>query len=110
MIEEYPVIDMKATGQWLRFLCKRDGISVVEIQRYLNFSSNQAIYAWFNGKSLPSLDNFCALASFLGVSMDSMLVFCNREHPFLRRCRSEQKRMIMYWWKINRHYEKYANL
>lgn len=82
MVDKYPVIDMRATGKWLRYICKRKGISVATMQRDLGLSSNQAIYAWFNGKSLPNLDNYCALGKLLQISLDNMIVFCECEYPF----------------------------
>lgn len=71
---EYPKISAKKTGARLRSLCKSRGVSVGEIQKELGLSSNQAVYSWFNGKNLPSLDNFYALSRLLGVAMDAMTV------------------------------------
>jgi len=47
---------------------------VKQIQRELNIGSFQSVYSWFQGKTLPSLDNFYSLCKLLQVSMDSMLV------------------------------------
>ncbi|MCD8118859.1 MAG: helix-turn-helix domain-containing protein [Lachnospiraceae bacterium] len=71
---EYPKISAKKTGARLRSLCKSCRISVCEIQKELGLSSNQAVYSWFNGKNLPSLDNFYALSRLLGVAMDAIAV------------------------------------
>ena len=70
----YPQIDLKKTGKWLRTLCKYRGISVKDIQDSLHISSNQAIYEWFNGHTLPSVNNLLALSTLLGVSMNYLLV------------------------------------
>ncbi|SDA76968.1 Helix-turn-helix domain-containing protein [Lachnospiraceae bacterium G11] len=70
----YPQIDIVKTGKWLRTLCKIRGISVKDIQDCLHISSNQAIYEWFNGHTLPSVNNLLALSSLLGVSMNNLLV------------------------------------
>ena len=70
----YPQIDLKKTGEWLRLLCKYRGISVKDIQNCLHISSNQAVYEWFNGHTLPSVNNLLALSSLLGVSMNYLLV------------------------------------
>ena len=45
-----------------------------DIQDCLHISSNQAIYEWFNGHTLPSVNNLLALSSLLGVSMNNLLV------------------------------------
>ncbi len=70
----YPQIDLKKTGAWLRTLCAYKGYSVKDIQDKLHISSNQAIYEWFNGHTLPSVNNLLALSSLLGVSMNNLLV------------------------------------
>ena len=71
---DYPQIDLKKTGEWLRTLCKHCGYSVKDIQEYLHISSNQAIYEWFNGHTLPSVNNLLALSMLLKVPMNQLLV------------------------------------
>ena len=71
---EYPVIDMKATGENIRRLRVERDISVKSIQKYLNLSDVQAIYQWQRGKKMPSLDHLCALATLFGVSVDEIVV------------------------------------
>ena len=81
----YPIINMKMTGEWIRFLCKRKKITVADLQKQFHMISNQAVYAWFNGKTLPSVDNLCALSKVLHMSMDDLLVLDGVIHPFLRK-------------------------
>ena len=71
---EYPVIDAKRTGSWIRYLCKCKNLTVKDIQRNLHIASNQAIYDWFNGKTLPSLNNMYALSRLVNVPMEQMLL------------------------------------
>lgn len=71
---QYPQIDMKETGRLLREFSRHKGITVKEIQKALGIASNQAIYDWFNGKNLPTLNNFYALSRLLGISMECMIV------------------------------------
>lgn len=71
---DYPQINMKSTGQLLRFISKRKKITVREIQTALGLASNQAIYDWFNGKTLPTLNNFYALSKLFKVPMEGMIV------------------------------------
>ncbi len=68
------VIDMKRTGKRLKAKCDRQGVTVRQIQEKLHIGSFQSVYSWFQGKTLPSLDNFYALAKLLGVPMESMIV------------------------------------
>lgn len=96
----YPMIDLKKTGEWLRYLCKRENISVSEIQEKLKIASNQAIYSWFNGKTLPSLNNMYALSDFMGVPMNDMIVDNVHQHPFYRCETSYARRLLLYNYKI----------
>ncbi len=73
-------IDMKKTGQRIREACKSRDISVKDIQKNLFIGSFQAVYAWFSGKSLPSLDNLYRLSRLLNVSMDSLIVGQQEEY------------------------------
>lgn len=68
------MIDMKKTGQRIKNVCDKQGVTVKDIQKELHIGSFQSIYNWFQGKTLPSLDNLYALCKFLCVSMDSMIV------------------------------------
>lgn len=99
---KYPIIDMEKTGEWLRYLCKRKNITVTDIQEKLQIASNQAVYAWFNGKTLPSLNNMLALSDLMGIKINDMVVDNIHEHPFFRGISSYEKRMAMYYYKIRR--------
>ncbi|MCD8338542.1 MAG: helix-turn-helix transcriptional regulator, partial [Lachnospiraceae bacterium] len=70
----YPLIDTGKTGRRLRNLSRQKDISVQEIQRCLGLTSNQAVYEWFNGKCLPTLNNFFALSKLLQTTMEDLLV------------------------------------
>lgn len=70
----YPQIDLKRTGSWLRILSKHYGYSVKDLQEYLQISSNQAIYEWFNGHTLPSVNNLLALSTLFDIPMNLLLV------------------------------------
>ena len=80
----YPEINMLKTGENLYTLCDENGFSVSLLERLLCIS-NQSIYNWFQGKALPSLDNFYALSSYLGTELDSLIVPQGRhqEHEIL---------------------------
>lgn len=67
-------IDVKKTGQRIKEMCRIRNITVKDIQEKLYIGSYQAVYAWFSGKSLPSLDNLYRLSRLLNLSMDSLIV------------------------------------
>lgn len=71
---EYPVIDMKRTGQRLKLLGKEHNTSVRDIQEYLGLASVQSIYDWYHARTLPSLDHLLALSHLWCTSMENMLV------------------------------------
>lgn len=74
----YPTIDKIATGKQIKKIMDEKGITVRQIQQYLGLSCVQGIYHWFDGSSLPTLDNLYALSELLQVPMD-VLVQGNRK-------------------------------
>lgn len=70
---KYPVIDVYRTGQNIRRIMQIKGLTVRDVQKYLGLATPQAVYHWFNGRSMPSLDNFYALSELFQVSVDAML-------------------------------------
>jgi len=69
-----PVIDLVKTGNNIKSLLAQNNISVIQLQDILGFTSPQAIYKWFWGQSLPSIDNLVILSSILHVSIENILV------------------------------------
>jgi transcriptional regulator with XRE-family HTH domain len=76
-------IDMEKTGKWLRYICRFKGISVKELCIYLSLGSPQSVYAWFCGRTLPSLDNFYALSQIVSMPLDELIV--NQEEMLPRK-------------------------
>ena len=68
------MIDMKKTGQRLKWECDMQGLSVKMIQEKLGIGAFQSVYNWFSGKTLPSLDNFYELSKILKVPMEWLIV------------------------------------
>lgn len=74
----FPAIDQEKTGVKLKGMLKKAGYDVKFVQEYLHLSCSQSIYRWFKGKTLPSVENLCALSRLLGVHMEDMLVLYGR--------------------------------
>lgn len=72
--EQYPTINMKATGQRILELRKARGLKVTELSEFMGFTEPQAVYKWQRGESLPSVDNLYALSRILRTSMEDILV------------------------------------
>ena len=70
----YPVIDLIATGNNIRWLRLERGLTVRDLQRYFGFEQPQAIYKWQKGACLPTVDNLYALGSLFDVPMDQILI------------------------------------
>lgn len=73
MINDYPLIDKKSTGRKIHELMNRQGITVKDVQGFLNLSTPQAVYHWLSGRSLPTIDNIYALSALLQVPMDEII-------------------------------------
>lgn len=69
-----PVIDMERTGENIKTLRKKAGLSVKELQNIFDFTTPQAIYKWQHGTALPTIDNLVLLASLFNVRIDDILV------------------------------------
>lgn len=71
---EYITINTKKTGKKINDVRKAKQITVSEIAKFMDFSSERAVYNWFNGNAVPTVDNLCNLAHFLGVTMDELII------------------------------------
>lgn len=69
-----PTIDMVKTGENIKLLRLRCGLTVKDIQDIFGFVTPQAIYKWQQGAALPSLDNLVVLSAIFQVSMEDILV------------------------------------
>ena len=76
-LNQFPVIDLPATGANIRRLRQTKGLSVRDLQRFFGFEEPQAIYKWQRGQSLPTVDNLYALSALLNVPMNDILVAAN---------------------------------
>ena len=68
------MINVKKTGQNIRGLIKKSRYSVTDVSDILNISKT-AMYCWFRGESLPSIDNLCLLAELLEIRIDDMISY-----------------------------------
>jgi len=69
-----PVIDLQSTGTKIRFLRKKSGYTVRDIQLVFGFEYPQAVYAWEQGKSIPTIDNLLILSKLFGVSIEEIVI------------------------------------
>ncbi len=76
---DFPTINPKATGNRIRDLRKKNHMKIDDIVNFMGFESQQAVYKWQRGESLPSVDNLYALSRLFGTTVDDILVGCDEE-------------------------------
>lgn len=74
-----PVIDLQATGEKIKKIRKLSGYSVKDLQEIFGFEFPQAIYAWEQGKNVPTIDNLMILAQLYGVQVEDLVSVRNVE-------------------------------
>ena len=93
--EGYPNLDLKQSGNLLRYRIRKSGYSVRDIQDYLLLSCPQPVYRWFQGKTLQSVDHLYALSRLLGVHMEELLAG-PQENPVYREVFGEKRYLFSY--------------
>ena len=96
MKRKYPVIDTVKTGKRIKHIMKEKGFTVKDIQVYLGLGTSQAIYHWFKGKSMPTLDNLYALSELFRIPVDGLLCG-NRRYLYIPFADQEYKRVYTYY-------------
>ena len=66
-------ISKKQTGLQIRQMMTDRGITVAQIQDWLEIDSPQAVYKWLHGVNLPSVSHLHGLSQILGVKIDEIL-------------------------------------
>lgn len=79
MEKQFPTIDKVKTGKQIRRLMNSLGLTVADVQKYMGLATQQAVYHWLNGRSLPSIDNVYALSELFKVPVDQ-IICGNREY------------------------------
>ena len=97
----FPIINKKRTGIRLRRIMDERGLSVKDVQQYLELGSVQSIYHWLNGLSMPTIDNLYALSKLFQMPIDDML--CGNRGTILAYRNDPQfERVYAYYEKINK--------
>lgn len=69
-----PSIDMTATGANIKQTMKSKRISISQMQKAFGFNTPQAIYKWFRGDAMPTIDNMVILASIFDTTIDQLII------------------------------------
>ena len=73
-IKKIRKISKKQTGMQIRQMIIDRGITVTQIQNWLEIDSCQAVYKWLHGVNLPSVSHLNGLSQILDVKIDEILV------------------------------------
>ena len=65
---------MTATGKNIKSMRSARGITVREMQAAFGFATPQAIYKWFRGAAMPTVDNLVILADIFQCRIDDIVV------------------------------------
>ena len=77
IVGNFPVIDMRKTGQNITRLRKQAGLTVQNLQDAFGSQTPQAIYKWQRGAALPTIDNLLILSTLFQTRIDDILVTNN---------------------------------
>lgn len=99
MKRKYPVIDIKRTGQKIKHIMQMRGMTVKDVQEFLELSTPQSIYHWFDGRNLPTMDNLYALSELFRIPVDALIIG-NREFEYGQIEGAAYRRVIIYYEKI----------
>jgi transcriptional regulator with XRE-family HTH domain len=89
-------IDKAKTGQQIRLLMEKRGVTVRDVKNALSLACVQSVYHWLDGQSMPTLDNLYALSDLLKVPMD-MLVYGNRRYDPNKNIPEGAERLFRYY-------------
>ncbi|MBQ1407599.1 MAG: helix-turn-helix transcriptional regulator [Eubacterium sp.] len=67
-------INMEKTGANIRKLIKGSGYSVRDIMAITGISTEQAVYKWYRGESIPAIETMLILCNTLEIGVDELLV------------------------------------
>lgn len=101
MRKKFPKIDMYKTGQNIKQIMLEKGMTVKDIQEYLELAAPQSIYHWFDGRNLPTVDNLYALSDLFHMPVD-MLIRGNREKSFYLCEHMVCQRLLIYYKKCQK--------
>jgi transcriptional regulator with XRE-family HTH domain len=101
MERKYPVIDMVKTGHNMKRIMQASGLNVKDIQEFLELSTPQSIYHWFDGRNLPTVDNLYALSELFHLPVDALLKGNRKYEYFPIADRRYRKLQVYYECMIN---------
>ena len=99
MKRTYPVVDMVKTGQNIKRIMRTRGLTVKDIQEFLELGTPQGVYHWFDGRSMPTLDNLYALSELFQLPVDALLIG-NRKYVCTEYGNLQYRRLFAYYERL----------
>lgn len=93
----FPSIDLEKTGARIKELCADQGITPRQIQEEMHLAGVRAVYKWFDGETLPSIENLYALSKMLSVPMEEIIV---ERDTYMSACRHDELVQKVICWTI----------
>ena len=68
------VINIEETGKNIKNIFKERNYKIKDIQDIFGFNTPQAIYKWFRGEAIPSIDNLIIISSICNIKIDDIII------------------------------------
>lgn len=68
------VINVEATCSNLKRLCNQKNVTPKQIAETMGFTTVTAVYKWFSGKNIPSIDSLVVISHMLDCTLEEILV------------------------------------
>jgi transcriptional regulator with XRE-family HTH domain len=72
-VNKMTTINTIATGANIKAMMKARQMTTADIQKACGFGTPQAIFKWFRGDTMPTIDNMVILAEMFDVTVDEII-------------------------------------
>lgn len=69
-----PTVNMIETGMNIKNMMKKNNMTVADMQDIFGFNTPQAIYKWFRGAAMPTIDNIVIMAAIFHAKIDDIIM------------------------------------
>ena len=101
----FPIVDKRETGINIRKIMDCQGLTAKDVQQYLELGCVQSVYRWFDGVSMPTVDNLYALSELFKMPMDC-IVCGNRQSSYFHCVEQYNESQIR---RISKYYKMLKN-
>ena len=68
------VVDTVATGKNIKNMMKTQNMRTADMQAIFGLHTPQAIFKWFRGDAMPTIDNIVIMADAFGVTVNDIII------------------------------------